>query len=176
MPTLTPDDTLLGLLAVQPRHGYQLLECFQRADQLGRLWTMSTSQLYAVLKRLEREAYITGHEVVSDSAPSRTEYHLTPSGQARLQRWLYDTPLSPSIRRIRVEFLSRLFIAQQLQLPTTDIVRRQREGCERKHAELLVERTQAVPGIDQLALDFQINQLEAVVQWLERCALLNDSP
>jgi len=53
MATITPDETILGLLAVRERHGYDLLDCFRDPSQLGEVWNLSTSQLYAVLKRLE---------------------------------------------------------------------------------------------------------------------------
>ena len=57
MSQLTPDETLLGLLAAQTRHGYELQECFRDPAQLGEVWNLSTSQLYAVLKRLEQQGF-----------------------------------------------------------------------------------------------------------------------
>ncbi len=172
MSSLTPDETILGLLAVQARHGYELLECFRSSHQLGRVWNLSTSQIYAVLKRLEREGWIVGHEVVPENAPTRTEYALTERGQKRLLTWLNEPDPPASIRRIRVEFLSRLYVARQLNTPTEPIVRHQREACRRKYLELMAERDNAEPGIDFLALELHISQLEAVLQWIERCELI----
>jgi DNA-binding PadR family transcriptional regulator len=171
MSSLTPDETILGLLAVQTRHGYELLECFRSTHQLGRVWNLSTSQIYAVLKRLEREGWIVGHEAVSENAPPRTEYTLTETGEKRLHTWLNEPQPSASIRRIRVEFLSRLYIAQQLHIPTDTVVRCQREACIAKLAQLATERDHADPGIDFLALELHISQLEAVLCWIERCEL-----
>lgn len=162
----TPDETILGLLAVRARHGYDLVESFQRADQLGRVWTLSTSQIYAVLKRLEREALISGHEVASPTAPTRTEYALTPGGEARLQTWLYRDPLSASVRRIRVEFLSRLFVARELGQPLDAILARQREVCEQARAERTAARLSAAPGVEAWSLDLQIAQMDAVLSWI----------
>jgi DNA-binding PadR family transcriptional regulator len=172
MSSLTPDETILGLLAVQARHGYELLECFRSTHQLGRVWNLSTSQIYAVLKRLEREGWIVGHEVVSDNAPPRTEYALTETGEKHLHVWLNETQPPASIRRIRVEFLSRLYIARQLNIPTDTVVRCQREACIAKYNQLAAERDHAEPGIDFLALELHISQLEAVLRWLERCELV----
>lgn len=171
MSSLTPDETLLGLLAVQARHGYELLECFRSPSQLGRVWHLSTSQLYAVLKRLEREGLIAGREIASETAPPRTEYTLTEAGQRRLHAWLNEPRPSPSIRRIRVEFLSRLYIAAQLNLPTDAIIRHQREACLARVEELAAARDHVAPGIEALALEFQRNQQEAALRWLERCEL-----
>lgn len=178
MSSLTPDETILGLLAVQARHGYELLECFRSTHQLGRVWNLSTSQIYAVLKRLKREGWIVGHEVVSDNAPPRTEYTLTETGEKRLHAWLNEPQPAASIRRIRVEFLSRLYIARQLNIPTDNVVRRQREACIAKYKQLAAERDHAEPGIDFLALELHISQMEAVLRWIERCELVTpeDSP
>src|SRR5262245_54100689 len=104
----TPDETLLGLLMSNPQHGYQLLETFQDSSALGRVWKLSTSQLYAVLKRLHEQAFIRGEEAYSPDAPPRTIYHITSAGQAHVQAWLNEPQPSPSVRRVRVECLSRL--------------------------------------------------------------------
>lgn len=176
MSSLTPDETILGLLAAQGRHGYELLECFRSSHQLGRVWNLSVSQIYAVLKRLEREGSIVGHEVVSENAPPRTEYALTENGEKRLLVWLNEPHPSASIRCIRVEFLSRLYIAQQLSIPSDAVVRYQRDACTTQRDKLVSERHNAEPGIDLLALELHIGQLEAVLRWIERCDLVRSEP
>ncbi|MBK8024302.1 MAG: helix-turn-helix transcriptional regulator [Chloroflexi bacterium] len=70
MSAFTPDTAILGLLAARRRHGYQLLECFNDPQHLGRVWRLSTSQLYNVLKRLERKSLIVGDEIPSEIGPS----------------------------------------------------------------------------------------------------------
>ena len=169
MKPLTPDETLLGLLAISARHGYELLDSFHQNHELGRVWNLSSSQIYAVLKRLQNQDWIEGHEIVSENAPPRTEYRLTASGEARLHAWLDEPHPSASIRRIRVEFLSRLFIARQLGISVAVIVQRQRDTCKTKYAELLNDHAAAEPGIDRLALELHIAQLRAVLQWIDRC-------
>ncbi len=165
----TPDETLLGLLAAQPQHGYQLMERFRTRAALADVWTLSTSQLYAVLKRLENQGLIEGRPVEVVSAPVRTEYHLTTAGYARLLQWL-ETPLpSASIRRVRVEFLSRIYVARLLGHPTGQIIRRQKAVCSEYRLALLGERT-AVEGVGLLALDLHIAQLDAVLQWIDHCS------
>src|SRR5260221_10446607 len=102
MSSITPDETILGLLAVRDRHGYELLDCFRDPGQLGEVWRLSTSQLYAVLKRLEAQGFTKGHEVLVLDAPARTEFRLTHTGQARLEAWLSEREPSASINRVRV--------------------------------------------------------------------------
>jgi DNA-binding PadR family transcriptional regulator len=176
MKQLTPDETLLGLLAAGASHGYDLLECFRNPAQLGRVWNLSTSQLYAVLKRLESQGFTVGHEVSMPDAPTRTEYTLTDRGRERVALWL-DEPCPPaSVQRVRVEFLSRLYVARVLNIPTADIVRHQKEMCSAKLAELIAEREDAAIGIETLTLDLVIAQQTAILQWLDRCELVPASP
>lgn len=172
MTALTPDETILGLIAIQTCHGYELVETFRRSEELGEVWKMSTSQIYAVLKRLERQELIAGRVIESDTAPSRTEYYLTPAGETQLQRWLHDPDPSASIRRVRVEFLSRLYIARQLNVPTIPIVMRQRASCETARSKLVAALQNEGPGMGYLAQEFVIAQLDAVLSWIERCELV----
>ncbi len=172
MGQLTPDETLLGLLAVQPQHGYQLLEHFRGPAPLAQVWNLSTSQLYAVLKRLCQQGLITGHEVESANAPTRTEYHLTGQGQARLWAWLDQEHPSASMRHIRVEFLSRLYIARLLNAPTASVVTRQKIACQARLAALLDQRKQSEPGVGLLTIELFIAQLRATMQWLDRCEII----
>jgi DNA-binding PadR family transcriptional regulator len=172
MNPLTPDETILGLLAAEARHGYELLDCFHDPAQLGDVWRLSTSQVYAVLKRLEREGWITGCQLDSANAPPRVEYNLTPKGMERLQTWLDEPQPSASIRRVRVEFLSRLYIARLLNIPTVPIVRQQKVACQRYLAEVTAARDLSKPGVGYLALELVIAQLGAVLQWIDRCELV----
>ncbi len=169
MHSVSPDETLLGLLAAQPQHGYQLLETFHNPDHLGNVWRMSTSQLYAVLKRLEARGWIYGQPLESVNAPPRTHYRLTPAGEARLEAWLHAVNPSPSIRRVRVEFLSRLYIARRLGVPLRPIIETQQRMCQEELARLQRRQAAALPGIGHLAYTLVLAQLEAVLLWLERC-------
>lgn len=163
----SPDETLLGLLAVRVSHGYDLLEAFRLPSELGRVWTMGTSQIYAVLKRLERDGLIVGQQAPGDVYAPRIEYTLTEAGQHRLNVWLDNPYPSPSVRRVRVEFLSRLYIAQKLGYPTTPIIHAQRAACTRDLARLQAESSAST--VESLALALQIRQLEAVIGWLDLC-------
>lgn len=172
MSALVPDDTLLGLLAIRAQHGYDLLDCFQQPDGLGRVWTLSTSQLYSVLKRLERRGWIVGHDETPPNAPTRTVYRITPDGDAQMRAWLADPAPSASIRAVRVEFLSRLYIARGLGLPTAGIIDAQQAACARRRdalrAELRPAREADGPDdIGQLALRLHLAQLDAVIGWIQ---------
>ncbi len=169
MKRLTPDEVLLGLLKAQPAHGYELLEWFRSPQRLGRIWKMSTSQLYVVLKRLEEAGLISGRVLPGADAPSRTEYALTDQGEARLMTWLDDPHPPISIHRIRVLFLSRLYIASLLDLPTEAIIARQLSTCETHCQRLQSELAEVTTDIEALTLNYMVGQFDAVIAWLKDC-------
>jgi PadR family transcriptional regulator AphA len=164
----TPDETILGLLCVQPMHGYELLRHFQNRDELGAVWRLSASQLYAVLKRLSDHGLITGRQISTPSAPERTEYVLTDAGSARLQEWLHDPNPSPSVRAVRVAFLSRLIVARALDLPLDGVIAAQRATCAYRLTQLRSALEAAAGPNERLSLELVIAQTEALLGWIDR--------
>jgi len=171
MSQLTPDDTLLGLLAFRSQHGYDLLDCFRDPHRLGVVWDLSTSQLYAVLKRLESGGLATRCEVASRDGPVRQIYELTDVGAERFHAWLHEPRPPASVRRVRVEFLSRLYLARLLNIPTVPIVEAQRRTCEMKRHELAEIVANAEPGVGRLTNELMLAQFDTILLWLERCEL-----
>lgn len=169
MSTPTPDETILGILAAKPQHGYQLLDHFNQRQSLGRVWSMSTSQVYAVLKRLENAGLVVGQVVAVKDAPPRTEYSITSQGKARLEAWLNDPEPSPHIRRVRIEFLSRLYVARLLDLPAADIIRYQKQACRRQKQSYLDQSANGNHAMDRMVTEFIIGQLDAALTWLDHC-------
>jgi len=169
MTRLVPDEVILGLLKAQPTHGYDLLSQFQSRDQLGRIWNMSTSQLYAVLKRLEDSGAIEGCQIEVEDAPPRVVYTITESGENQLTAWLLDPDPPTSIHRIRVLFLSRIYIARLLDEPVDQILTRQKKVCEKQLQNLKNEREHVNYLFESLTLDYIIGQLNAVISWLDHC-------
>ncbi|MDF1519929.1 MAG: PadR family transcriptional regulator [Brevefilum sp.] len=163
-----PDEVILGLLRYKPAHGYDLLESFRSPNQLGRMWSLSTSQLYAVLKRLEEAGEITGEQVNSEDAPAKVVYTVTCKGLSKLNNWLYDPEPSASIHRIRVLFLSRLYIAELLKVETEKIINNQKKACVSQLKVLLDEREKTSNTFENLAIDFIVGQLEAAITWLDQ--------
>lgn len=178
MNKLVPDEVILGLLKAQPTHGYDLLGQFQSRDQLGRIWNMSASQIYAVLKRLEDADLIKGRQIEVEDAPSRVVYTITEQGESRLSAWMLDTDPPTSIHRIRVLFLSRIYIARLLNEPLDQIKEYQKTACIRQHQKLLKERKKVNTSFERLTLDYVLGQLKSAISWLDRCKfeLLVDDP
>jgi PadR family transcriptional regulator AphA len=169
MKRLVPDEVVLGLLKYQSSHGYELLKWFNSHEYLGRIWTMSTSQIYAVLKRLEELGTIVGEEISTQNAPNRVEYHITKFGEDRLLAWLYKSKPSASIHRIRVEFISRLFIAELIELPKSEIILSQKQAVERVLGKLDAQKASTQSSTEQLTLTFVVGQLKTALKWLDTC-------
>ena len=80
---------VLGLLAEQPRHGYELKK--RLSETLGPLWGISFGSLYPALRRLERSGEI--EEVDEDAGSGPAGAGFVPTGSltgdlaaARLRR------------------------------------------------------------------------------------------
>jgi PadR family transcriptional regulator, regulatory protein AphA len=167
---LSPEYALLGLLASQPAHGYEL---HQRLEaELGQVWHVSLSQTYNILKRLEAHGFICGKVEKPEKVPQRCCYNLTTTGRRRLETWL-STPTGSSVRAIRVEFITRLYFARLLEpellsrLLENQVVET-RSGLKRLqclHKELAAGET-----YNRLSLALRIRQLEAVLSWLDEVA------
>ena len=162
-----PDEVILGLLKAQPAHGYELLEYFRSLSHLGRIWTMSTSQLYAVLNRLSQQGGIAGSAYEGKNAPMRVEYEIIELGEHMLSDWLYSAQPSASIHQIRVLFLSRIFIANLLDLPTEEIVTAQINACQELRDKFAEQSQPNGSDIEVLALDFVVQQMDTAIAWLK---------
>lgn len=65
----SPACVLLGLLAQQPAHGYDLHQ--HLTADLGHLWRISLSQTYNILNRLEAQGLISGSVQEQAKRPAR---------------------------------------------------------------------------------------------------------
>lgn len=131
---------------------------------------MSRSQVYAVLKRLEQQRLIRGTEVRGREAPDRVEYSVTAAGRRQLENWLTEAEPSASVRSIRVNFVSRLYIAERLHRPLGPIIDRQAAACVDRLRALESARGAAASVTERRSLDFVLGQLQAAIDWLDRLA------
>jgi DNA-binding PadR family transcriptional regulator len=85
----TLEYTILGLLAMQPRTGYDILNTFETRNYR---WSASAGSIYPVLKRLEKQGIVTSQlEMVHEARP-RKVYTLLPAGEELLDNWLRQAP------------------------------------------------------------------------------------
>ena len=174
---LALEHALLGLLREQPMHAYQMYQRLAQAEDLGLVWHLKQSQLYALLARLEDAGYIAATVEPQGSRPPRRMLHLTASGAAALDTWLH-TPVAHG-REFRQEFMAKLFFAGQDDPPAVgQLIADQRAACRCWLADL---HTQADRVGDEgsfawLVLQFRIANLEAILRWLDICTATLDVP
>jgi len=163
---VSPQPVLLGFLMAKPRHGYELYQELSR--ELGRVWELGLSKLYAELNQLEGAGLVEPHTEPQSGRPARKVYRLTPEGRAVFLEWVRQP--TPYLRHIRVEFLARLYFFRRLELDGLDeVVARQQAVCRdqiERFEQLAVETDDA---FRRCVLEFRRGQLEAVVHWLDRC-------
>ena len=166
---LSPEYALLGFLAQQPAHGYDLH--LRLVSELGQVWHASQSQVYNILSRLERQGFVAATLQEQDKLPARRCFQLTQAGQQRFEQWLRTTA-GCSVRAIRVEFTTRLYFASLLD-PTLarQLIERQTEetqdGLERlRHALAELPPDQI---FNRLGLELRIRQITSIIDWLATC-------
>jgi DNA-binding PadR family transcriptional regulator len=98
--TVSPQPDLLGFLMLGPRHPYEFHQEFNR--ELGRVWHIGQSHLYAYLKQLAEAGLATVKTEAQPNRPSRNIYQITPAGQEAFLNWLHQ-PTQHS-RHIRLNF------------------------------------------------------------------------
>jgi len=95
---------ILGLLGARPMSGYDIKQAFDRA--LASYCDAGNSQIYTTLKSLSDAELVRSEVIEQKSRPNRKMYHLTPAGEAELERWLQeDVPE----RFSKDDFLTKLF-------------------------------------------------------------------
>jgi DNA-binding PadR family transcriptional regulator len=165
--SLSPEYVLLGMLAQNPAHGYELHQRLSR--DLNQVWHLSQSQIYNILNRLENQDDIRGTILEQDKLPAKRYFELTQSGNDRYKQWLL-APSRTTVRAIRVEFTTRLYfaVAQDVRI-AQKIVEGQlaetQQGLKR-----LINQQASIPDdqiFNKLGLDLRIRQIKSILEWLE---------
>lgn len=162
---------MLGFLMHRSMHGYDLYNQFQR--HLGRVWHISQSQMYAILKRLEGQGLVQGLIEEMKGSPARRYLAITDEGLRRFSSWLI-TPTDCGSRILRLEFISRLFFAG-MQGPELSslIVHDQIEALERelKNHERLYTTFDDEDVFNRLGIELRVYHLRAELAWLREAVI-----
>lgn len=164
----SPENVLLALLLEAPRDGYQLNQILRR--ELGQVWHLSQSQLYATLRRLEVRGWVSGEEQESRRGLPRRIFNLSEVGRQQALRWLM-TPSRCAVQIIRLELPSRVFLIRRL-FPEQlrDFLERQhqviQEGLNRLHVQL--ERIPPEQTYNRMAVEMRLHQTRALLDWFEQ--------
>ncbi len=171
-PDVSLQPALLGFLIAGPKHAYELHQEFTR--DLGRVWRVGRSKLYAQLKQMADRGWATIHTEVPANRPPRQVYHLTPAGRDAFFQWLHQ-PTS-HLRHIRLAFLARLYFFRRLALPGLEqLVTEQKALLQAQVDSLDRAADQTDDDFWRLVLAFRQSQTGAVIRWLDLCVQVDDS-
>jgi len=156
---------VLGLVAMEPRSGYDVKRIIDRS--VRHFWAASYGQIYPELRRLEEAAWIEG-----DDAPrggrSRRVYRITPEGGVALQAWLHGHETRIELRD---ESLLRLFFADSLPHENAlALLRGRREGYRGMLAYLrsLDDGQGTDPPFVDLVYQWGLDYCEWGIEWCDR--------
>lgn len=167
MPSLTTTElTLLGLLAEQPRHGYELEEVISERGM--REWTeIGFSSIYYVLGKLRHRGLVTEMGGSRSGPTARKVYGATPEGHAECAR-----ATEAMLSQVHAVFPALLVALANQPAITPDRL----DTALKLRATALAERVEAVheaadahkdaPKFVRAIFDYSIGQLTAEQAWL----------
>lgn len=161
-------NALLGLMAQQPRHAYELYAAFGALVGGEEVWEVKPAQIYTTLARLEEGGLVTSSTTSGDPGPERRIYALTPSGQSELTRWLTE-PVIPLHERDEV-FLKLMVCLAVRDVNPRRVLYAQRSALYQELHDLTGRRAEADPHTELariLLLDQAIMHTEADLRWLD---------
>lgn len=162
--------SLLGLLRMQPGHGYDLR---LRYDNLLNPDTpVKPAQVYATLGRLERDHLVTVISVDHDKGPERRTFELTPAGERVFESWL--TEAARPEPKLQAVLYQKVVLAILLGRSIETLLDVQRVAHLERMRELNELRRSADATLSLLA-DYALFHLEADLRWLEVAAKQTDA-
>lgn len=160
-PIVGVPSTLLGLLEITPRHGYELKRLH---DQLFGGKRVAFGQIYATLSRLVRDGLVELDGLERGEGPDRKRYRITRAGRRALDDWISE-PATPAIRS-RPDLFSKVVLAILSGRSAAEVLDRQRAV----HLETMRDLTRRKQGgdlSDVLGADYGLLHLEADLRWIE---------
>ena len=161
-------NSLLGLLAQRPRHGYELHDAFEAMLGGQTTWDVKPAQIYSTLARLAEAGLIVEEGVEQEGGPEKRIFAVTDAGRLELQQWFAEPVISEHER-------DEVFLKLMLSVSTgvadpQRVVATQRASLYRElHAA--ATRRGATDSRKDLAvillLDQVVMHLEADLRWLE---------
>jgi DNA-binding PadR family transcriptional regulator len=99
---------VMGLLAEEPLHGYEVKNRFEA--MLGGTWEVNIGQVYTTLQRLERDGLV--RPVGERGDRGKLVYELSDRGREALDGWLGQPESGP--QELREEIYVKLLLAARL--------------------------------------------------------------
>ncbi len=157
---------LLGLLATDARHGYDLKRSHDELFPSSR--PVAFGQIYATLARLQKKGHVEAVDVEKTDGPERTIYGLTQDGRDELAQWLesVEEP-APFVSNPLALKATMALLAADADVAAS-YLSRQRTAHVKRMRHYTAVKTKADASLsDVLAADFVLAHLDADLRWLE---------
>ena len=161
---------ILGLLAEQPLHGYEVKTRFE--ELLGGTWEVNIGQVYATFQRLERDDLI---EAVGERGDrGKLAYRLTDTGRQSLEEWLEARDGRAAADARREVSLVELLLGNRLGNGSLERLLSRQRSVQLERLKDLTELEDRASRENQrgvaLMLRGAILHTEADLQWLDQCS------
>jgi PadR family transcriptional regulator, regulatory protein AphA len=100
---------ILGMLSIRPRSGYDIKKQINRS--IGFFWNENFGHIYPILKRMEKDGFVTKRVEETGCRPRKNVFTLTEKGNKELKRWL---AIPVSEQPVRNELLLKIFFGAHL--------------------------------------------------------------
>lgn len=142
-------------------HGYDLHK--QVVSNLGAVWRLGLSQMYAILKEYETRGWIETIVEPQMGRPPRKMLRLTPEGRRAFDAWMKQS--AHGLREMRVDFFARLYFARAAGRPALRAFLAQQIAFTQQEYRAL---GQADPESEfaGVVINFRRAQLQAILDWL----------
>lgn len=161
------DYLLLGALADGPKHGYEILQFLER--HFGPAWYVGNSQLYTVLKRLERKGLVCSEVRSQENRPAKRVFSLTAGGRSAFQGWL-GKPVQ-HIRDMRIEFIAKLFFARHMETLRLHRLIDAQQAILHKASERIASRLEKEQdAFARIVLSSKLHMAKGWTTWLQDSA------
>jgi DNA-binding PadR family transcriptional regulator len=157
---------ILGLLAVGPRHGYDLKRAHD--ERLPRAKPLAFGQVYATLGRLQRDGLVTEAGQDREGGPDRTSYTITDAGREHLDTWL--SAVEPPAPYVTSALFSKVVVALLAADAdrARDYLTAQRVAHMSRMRELTAAKSESGASVgDVVAADYALGHIEADLSWLQ---------
>lgn len=102
----------LGLLQNEPLHGYRLKQELEKF--MGGCISVNFGTIYPLLKRLEKQGFVSVCEEIGESGSSRKIYSITETGRSQWQQRMMEHPQESWVNS-RSRFLIKFFFFAHLE-------------------------------------------------------------
>jgi DNA-binding PadR family transcriptional regulator len=160
---------LLGFLSHNPQHGYSLNQQLSARTGLGKVWRLKSSQLYALLEKLEGAGLVASQLQPQQPHPRRI-FTLTQAGRQAYDAWRVAAVERPN--EMRQLFFARLYFCM-LERPedAQTLIDRQRRAAQKWLADLdgNPQTAQIRAPFDKAVQEYRTAQVKMILDWLDDC-------